>query len=270
MNGNDAGILLTKVRKTNPLIHNITNIVVANFTANGLLALGASPVMADAIEEVEEMAAMAGALVLNIGTLNSRTVESMLLAGKAANNHGVPVVLDPVAAGATELRTKSAQRILEEVEIAVIRGNAAEIANVAGEKWTIKGVDSGKAEGDIKELAISAASTLQTVVAVTGPVDYISDGAQVISVSNGHPILTKVTGTGCLLSSTVGAFLAVEENHLSAASAALAFYGTAAEAAVRNVKDLGPGSFQMEFINQLSLISEKDVSERSAIEAGGV
>ncbi|AZB44808.1 hydroxyethylthiazole kinase [Bacillus sp. FJAT-42376] len=260
--------MLKKVREKNPLVHNITNIVVSNFTANGLLALGASPVMADAKEEVEEMARMADALVLNIGTLTERTVESMILAGKSANQHGVPVVLDPVAAGATEFRARSAKRILEEVRFAVIRGNAGEIANAAGEKWTMKGVDSGKAEGDLKELAWKAANSLETVVAVTGATDFISDGNQVVSVTNGHPILTKITGTGCLLSSVTGAFLAVENDPLRAAAAALAVYGTAAELAAEISAEKGPGTVQTELLNQLYNVTEKDVAARAIIEGG--
>ncbi|KZZ83596.1 hydroxyethylthiazole kinase [Bacillus sp. SJS] len=270
MNAQKAGALLSKVREVNPLVHNITNIVVANFTANGLLALGASPVMADAKQEAAEMAAMAGVLVLNIGTLTERTVESMILAGKSANKHGVPVVLDPVAAGATELRTRSAKQILEEVKVAVVRGNAAEIANAAGQKWAIKGVDSGEAEGDLEELALHAAKKLNTVVAVTGETDYISDGKQVLKVSNGHSILTKVTGTGCLVTSVVGAFLAVEKNPVSAAAAALAVYGTAAELAAEKTADQGPGSFQVEFLNQLFLVTEEQVTLRARIEKGGL
>lgn len=251
--------LLNKVRNEKPLIHNITNVVVTNFTANGLLALGASPVMAYAAEEVAEMAAMAGSLVLNIGTLNSTVVDSMLIAGKAANEHGVPVILDPVGAGATAFRTDTALRLMEELEISIIRGNAAEIANVAGEKWDIQGVDAGEAAGDVIALAVSAAKKLNTVVALTGKDDIITDGKATIIVQNGHPILTKVTGTGCLLTSVIGAFAAIEKNPLTAAAAAIVTYGVAAESAAEKSAEKGTGSFQVEFLDQLYKVNEDDI-----------
>jgi hydroxyethylthiazole kinase len=259
MEKQEIASLLKNVRKENPLIHNITNVVVTNFTANGLLALGASPVMAYAPEEVSDMAAIAGSLVLNIGTLNSQVVESMLIAGKSANKHGVPVILDPVGAGATAFRTETARKLMEELEISIIRGNAAEIANVAGEKWEIRGVDAGKSAGDVAELAVSAAKKLKTTVALTGKDDIITDGKTTIIAHNGHPILTKVTGTGCLLSSVIGAFSAVEKNQLHSAAAAIVTYGVAAEIAANKCADQGPGSFQIEFLNQLSKVNEDDI-----------
>ncbi|WP_241680246.1 hydroxyethylthiazole kinase [Metabacillus mangrovi] len=270
MNAVEAGLLLNKVREVNPLVHNITNYVVTNFTANGLLALGASPVMADSRAEVEEMAAIAGALVLNIGTLNERTAEAMVLAGKAANRNGIPVVLDPVAAGVTKLRSLTAQRILKEVNVSVIRGNAAEIASLIGESAESKGVDAGASKGNVKDLAVRAARKLDAIIAVTGATDYITDGREVVSVDNGDPILTKVTGTGCLLSSSVAAFLAIEKNMLHAASAALAVYGTAAELAAADTLGKGPGSFQIEFINRLSTVTAQDLAERARFEKGGL
>lgn len=152
-----SGQLLIKVREENPLVHNITNVVVTNFTANGLLALGASPVMAYAKQEVADMAKIAGALVLNIGTLNEDEIEAMLIAGKSANQHGVPVLFDPVGAGATSYRTETSQRLAQELDLSFIRGNAAEIANVIGERWEIKGVDAKEASGDVEDLAKAAA-----------------------------------------------------------------------------------------------------------------
>lgn len=251
--------LIKKVRDVNPLIHNITNIVVANFSANGLLALGASPVMADAVEEVGDMAKIANAVVLNMGTLNRETVEAMVIAGKSANKHDIPVVFDPVGVGATPFRTQVAQKLIQEIKLAVIRGNAAEIANLIGEQWDIKGVDAGRSNGNIMELATLAAKRLDTVVVVTGKDDIISDGTTTYVTHNGHPILTKVTGTGCLLSAVVGAFAAVEKNWLEAAAAALVFYGVAAEIAANKTDEKGPGSFQIEFLNQLSLVSSSEI-----------
>ena len=251
---------LQKVREVNPLVHNITNVVVTNFTANGLLALGASPVMANAKEEAADMAKIASSLVLNIGTLNSQTVEAMMLAGKAANEHGVPVIFDPVGAGATPYRTETAQKLMNEVNVSVIRGNAAEIANVIGEKWEIKGVDAGEGKGNFIELAITAAEKLHCVVVITGKEDVITDGKTTYVVTNGHPILTKVTGTGCLLTSVIGAFAGVEKDLLQASVAALTYYGVAAEMAAAKTAPLGPGSFQMEFLNQLSMVSSEGMN----------
>lgn len=257
---------LSKVRVTNPLIHNITNIVVANFSANGLLALGASPFMADAHEEVSDIAAMSGAVVLNIGTLNDYAIDSMVLAGQSANKHGVPLVLDPVGAGATAYRTTVTQKLVSEMKITALRGNVAEVANVIGEHWTIKGVDAGAGEGDIVVLAETAARKLGCVVIITGQDDIITNGSSTYITSNGHPVLTKVTGTGCLLSAVVGAFLAASEGSwLEAAVEALSFYGVAAEIAAELTADQGPGSFQIEFLNQLSLVTPDTFLERSKI-----
>lgn len=242
---------LEKVREKNPLVHNITNVVVTNFTANGLLALGASPVMAYAKEEVADMAKMAGALVLNMGTLDEEVVDAMLLAGKSANEHQVPVVFDPVGAGATPYRTETARRIMKEIDVSILRGNAAEVANVIGEAWTIKGVDAAEAGGDAVGLARKAAQVLGVVVVVTGKDDMVSDGKVIYKVSNGTPLLTKVTGTGCLLTSVIGAFAAVEKDPTLAAASALAYYGVAAEKAVEVSGPDRPGTFQTEFLNQL-------------------
>ncbi|WP_134704137.1 hydroxyethylthiazole kinase [Ammoniphilus sp. YIM 78166] len=257
---------LDKVRNENPLVHNMTNVVVTNFTANGLLALGASPVMAYAKEEVADMAKIAGALVLNTGTLNETQIEAMIIAGKSANANGVPVIYDPVGAGATGYRTEAAQRILKEVRVSLIRGNAGEIANVIGENWSMKGVDAGQGAGSMVVLAEKAARLLSCLVAITGKEDIVSDGATTVLVKNGHPILTKVTGTGCLLTSVIGAFAAVEKNVMEAAIAALAFYGVAAEQAVGLVGANRPGSFQEEFINQLSQVTANQVSELALVE----
>ncbi|QUL57518.1 hydroxyethylthiazole kinase [Paenibacillus tritici] len=259
---------LSKVRQANPLVHNITNIVVANFTANGLLALGASPFMADALEEVADVAAMSGAVVLNIGTLNEAAIASMLKAGQAANRQGVPLVLDPVGAGATAYRTEVTAKLLGELQLTALRGNVAEVANVAGERWASKGVDAGAGEGDVIALANKAARKLNCVVIITGKEDIITDGKRTYIASNGHPILTRVTGTGCLLSAVVGAFLAASGGGgdvLEAAAEALSFYGVAAELAAEAAEDQGPGSFQIEFLNQLALVTPELYSSRSRL-----
>ncbi|WP_159881244.1 hydroxyethylthiazole kinase [Paenibacillus puerhi] len=258
--------LLNRVREQKPLVHNITNVVVTNFTANGLLALGASPVMAYAHEEVADMAKIAGALVVNMGTLDEQLIESILIAGRSANEHGVPVIFDPVGAGATPYRTAAAKRILEGIRVSVLRGNAAEVANVIGGTSEIKGVDAGESAGaDGSLLARQAASLLNAVVVVTGADDYVSDGKITHRISNGTPLLTAVTGTGCLLTSVIGAFAAVEKDLMTAAATALAFYGVAAELAVEISGPNHPGTFQVEFLNRLHTTTGEDLGSRAVI-----
>nr|MDP9337178.1 hydroxyethylthiazole kinase [Actinomycetota bacterium] len=203
------GQTLSELRRRKPLVHQITNYVVMNETANATLALGALPVMAHAREEVEEMVALAGALVLNIGTLSPDWVDAMLLAGKAANEHGIPVVLDPVGAGATRYRTETARRLLDEVKVAVLRGNQGEVATLVGVEAEVRGVESIGVGGEPADLARTAARNLGLVAAVTGPVDHVSDGDRVLAVANGHELLAAVTGTGCMSSAITGCFLAV-------------------------------------------------------------
>src|ERR671930_478595 len=204
------GASLRALRERKPLIHQITNYVVMNETANATLALGALPVMAHAREEVEEMVALAGALVLNIGTLSPHWVDAMLLAGKAANARGVPVVLDPVGAGATRYRTETARRILGEVDVAVLRGNEGEVATLVGVEAEVRGVESMGTGGEPAELARAAAKSLGLVASVTGPVDHVSDGEGVLAVANGHELLGAVSGTGCMSSAITGCFLAAK------------------------------------------------------------
>ncbi|MDF2927138.1 MAG: hydroxyethylthiazole kinase [Paenibacillaceae bacterium] len=260
------GHVLEQVRRQNPLVHNITNVVVTNFTANGLLALGASPVMAYAKEEVADMAKIAGALVLNIGTLDETVVHAMHLAGKSANAHNVPVIFDPVGAGATPYRTEVARRMMDEVRVSVLRGNAAEVANVIGQSSAIKGVDAGSEGGDVAVLAKQAATVLNCVVVVTGKDDIVSDGSITYKVSNGTPLLTKVTGAGCLLTSVIGAFAASEPDLVLAAVEALACYGVAAEEAVKISGGDRPGAFQIELLNQLHLITAAGVEQWAVVE----
>jgi hydroxyethylthiazole kinase len=252
---------LAEIRERKPLVHQITNYVVMNETANATLALGALPVMAHAVEEVEEMAALAGALVLNIGTLSPDWVDAMLRAGRAANGAGVPVVLDPVGAGATTYRTETARRILGELEIAALRGNAAELATLAGEEAEIRGVESISTGG--AELARAAARALGTVAAVTGAVDHISDGERVLAVANGHALLGSVTGTGCMATAVTGAFLAVGGNPLDAAAEALTVFGLAGEDAARGAS--GPGSFHVALYDALYNLDPATLDDRARV-----
>jgi hydroxyethylthiazole kinase len=260
-----TGADLRALRERKPLVHQITNYVVMNETANATLSLGALPVMAHAHEEVEEIASVAGALVLNIGTLSEYWIESMLLAAQAANRAGVPVVLDPVGAGATRLRTDTAKRILAEREIAVVRGNAAEVATLAGRHAEIRGVESIGVSDSGAELAQAAARELGCVAAVTGPVDHVSDGDRALAVSNGHELLGKVSGTGCMATAVTGCFLAVAPDRpLEAAAEALVAFGVAGEDAARDAK--GPGTFHAGLYDALYNLDPETLDGRARVE----
>lgn len=237
-----------------PLVHHITNYVVKNETANVTLCLGALPVMAHALEEVEEMASRAEALLINMGTPYPDLERAMVAAGKAANRAGVPVILDPVGAGATSYRTRLARELVEEIRFAVVRGNAAEMAVLAGMDAEIRGVESISAGEDGEAVSRSAATQLGCVVAVTGEVDVVSDGNRVLRVRNGHPMLTRVTGTGCMATTAIAVLAAAGEPFLEAAAAALALFGLAGERAAESSGER-PGSFHVELYNALYELS---------------
>jgi hydroxyethylthiazole kinase len=256
-----AGTSLRQIRDQGPLIHQITNYVVMNETANATLALGALPVMAHAPEEVEEMVGAAGALVLNIGTLSAPWIEAMLAAALAANKRGVPVVLDPVGAGATRFRTETAKRILNEVDLAVLRGNAGEVAALVDVTSEMRGVESISAGEGSAELARRAARMFGVVTSVTGPVDYVSDGERNAAIFNGHPMLATVTGTGCIASAITGCFLAVSGSHFDAAVEALIALGVAGEDAARDAK--GPGSFHVNLYDALAALDPDTLDARA-------
>jgi len=256
------GESLRLLRERRPLVHQITNYVVMNETAHATLAIGALPVMAHAPEEVEEMASVAGALVLNIGTLSPPWVEAMVAAGRAANDRGVPVVLDPVGAGATTYRTEASKRLLAELRIAVVRGNSAEIATLAGKRAQIRGVEALGAGSP--ELAREAARELGVVVAVTGPVDHVSDGETVHAVANGHEVLGTVTGTGCMATAITGCFLGVRADEpLAAATKALVALGVAGEGAAKKAK--GPGSFHVGLYDALYDLDPRKLDSRAKL-----
>ena len=248
---------LARVRRVRPLIHHITNFVVMNDTANATLALGALPVMAHARGEVAEMVRAASALVLNPGTLDENWASSMLRAGREANKRGVPVVYDPVGAGATRLRSRWGKTFLEKLRLAVIRGNSAEVGALAGAGGVVKGVESVEDVADPVGVARSLAAAHKTVVAMTGKRDLISDGKRVMGVDNGHEMLKTVTGTGCMSTTAVAVFAAVEKDFLVAATAALACYGLAAEKAASLAR--GPGSFRAALLDALYNLTPEDV-----------
>jgi hydroxyethylthiazole kinase len=259
-----AALNLAEIRKKKPLIHNITNYVVMNYTANALLAMGASPVMAHAPNEVEEMVSFAGALVLNIGTLTDVWIASMIKAGKKASELKTPIILDPVGSGATSLRTGASKKIIQETRVTVIRGNASEILSLRQDDSKTKGVDSIHSVEAAEESARILADKLEIVLAVTGPTDLITNGKQVIRVSNGHPLMGYVTGTGCTATVTIGAFLSVDENPVSAAATALAFFGLAGEVAAKSAS--APGSFMIAMLDALYTITPEELKNNCKFE----
>jgi hydroxyethylthiazole kinase len=258
------GMTLRELRERKPLVHQITNHVVMNETANATLALGALPVMAHAQEEVEEMVGLASALVLNIGTLSEYWIEAMRLAGGAASARGIPVVLDPVGAGATAYRTDTARRLLDEVRVTVLRGNAGEVATLVGADAEVRGVESMTTGLEPPVLAREAARGLGLVVSVTGPIDNVSDGERSLAVANGHPLLATVTGTGCISSALTGCFLAVKPDEpLEAAAEALAALGVAAEDAAAGAE--GPGTFHARLYDALAALDPDTLGEQARI-----
>ena len=259
-----AAVNLALLREKKPLIHNITNYVVMNYTANALLAMGASPVMAHAQNEVEDMVSFAGALVLNIGTLTDDWIASMVKAGIKASALGTPIILDPVGSGATPLRTNSAKQIIDQTKIRVIRGNASEILSLRHENSKTKGVDSIHSVDEAADTASILAEELQTTLAITGPVDLITDGQRVVRVSNGHPLMGYVTGTGCTATTAIGAFLAVDSDPVSATATALAFFGLAGEVAGQSAS--APGSFMIQMLDALYTITPDELREGCQIE----
>ena len=261
---------LQKISGEKPLVHHLTNYVTVNLVANVTLATGALPVMAHAAEEVEEMASLASALVLNIGTLDAGQIESMLLAGRRANERGIPIILDPVGAGATTLRTRTAERLLSELDIGVVCGNAGEVATLAGLDAEVRGVES--LAGDAREAAVQAARSLRVIVAATGPVDYVSDGdGRTLAVSNGHALMGRVVGTGDASTSTIGCFIAVGGVNVETVAHALAYYGQAGEAAAGSPGVSGGGTFEPRFLDALSALAgePESLDEGARVEEDG-
>lgn len=259
---------LKKIRENSPLVHNITNYVVMNNTANALLSIGASPVMAHAKEEVEDMVSIASSLVINMGTLSSKWVESMLIAGDKANSMGKPIVFDPVGVGASAYRTETAINIIDKCSPSVIRGNASEIIALNSQaKTKTKGVDSTDSSDSALESAKSLALNTSSVVVISGETDYITDGKKVVAIENGSSMMPKVTGMGCTSTAIVGAFLGVSTNILEAASSAMAVIGISGEIASEISK--GPGSLQMNFLDTIYNLEGSDIEKRLKIRNEG-
>ena len=267
--------ILENVRNKSPLIHNITNYVTVNDCANIVLACGASPIMADDRDEAADITSICGGLNINIGTLNSRTVESMLIAGNRANELGHPVVLDPVGAGASKLRTETALRLLDEIKFTVIRGNISEIKTLASVSGTTKGVDADisdrVAEDNLDEAVAfvkSFAKAAGAVIAVTGAIDIVTDGSIAYCIRNGHPMMSSVTGTGCQLSAMTAAFVTANpDKPLTAAAAAVSAMGLAGEIAHARLSEAdGSASYRNYIIDAIYNMTPKALEEGAKYE----
>ncbi len=259
-----ASTSLEKVRAKKPVVHHLTNWVTIYDCANIVKVFGASPVMAHAVEEVAEMAGIASALVLNIGTLTADFVEAMLVAAGAANQKGIPVVLDVCGAGATKFRDESCFRLLDGSRVDIIKGNASEIARIAGEDVQTRGVDAAPVEKNLQAVAAGLARKRNCTVVVTGAEDIVTDGKRAVRVKNGHPMMANIVGTGCMAASMIGTFAAVERDLVKASVAGLVCYEVAAEIAARNAG--GPGSFKVNMFDAAFNLSADAVDRMQRID----
>lgn len=271
---------LETVRAQCPLVHSITNFVVMNNTANALLAVGASPIMAHAPEEMNEMVGIVGALVLNIGTLSKPWVESMIMAGRDANERPIPVVLDPVGAGASTLRTQAALDIMNECKPTIVRGNAFEVLTVASaigaankqrvasalaaEGCASRGVDSAHSGEGVADIAQDLARQANCTVIISGPVDTIASATSVAEITGGHELMPKVTGMGCTATALCGAFAAVVDDPFEAGVAAIAVMSAAGHVAA--AKSDGPGTLQLHFYDALFNLTREQLEAAVSVE----
>ncbi len=255
--------IIRDVRKKRPLVHHITNYVTVNDCANITLCIGASPVMAHSPEEVSEIVSNAGALVLNIGTPDSGLLESMILAGIEANKENIPIILDPVGVGTSKLRSSIAERLIDELEISVIKGNMGEIGTLAHCKARVRGVDSVGIDGDPVEVTQNFAEKTQAIIVMSGVTDIISDGKSAFLVDNGSPMMGKITGTGCMASSVIGACAAVSKDYCITSVAALSAFGIAGERAAKEAR--GPGSFKLHLFDALASLTLDDIADDAKI-----
>lgn len=259
---------LTLLRSKKPLVHHITNYVTVNDCANICLAIGGSPIMADAIEEVADIVAISSSLVINMGTLNERTVKSMLAAGIKANECGVPVIFDPVGAGASPFRNKTALTLLDKINFSIIRGNLSEIRFLADNHIGTNGVDVSAADlnEDATDIVKRCATKLGCVVISTGKTDVISDGNRTILIQNGHEMLSNVTGTGCMCTTLVGAFCGDNSDMLTAAASGILCMGIAGELAFVRSEEQGVGSFRTSIIDEISKLNEQTLKRKALID----
>jgi len=258
---------LEDIKKESPLIHHITNNVVKNDVANVTLALGASPIMSENPKEMEEIAKMASALVLNTGTIQPEIEKSMHLAGRTTNLEGRPVVLDPVGVGTTTYRKETIIALLDKIQVTAIKGNAGEIAALAGVDWKVKGVDAGKGDAEFVDIAKDVANKYDCLVGLSGSIDVLTDGQKTYLVRNGHDMMAQITGSGCMLSGAAGCFLSVSRDYsLEALLHAHLTFAIAGEKAANHSSVRGTGTFRSALIDELYNITEKVIIENSIVE----
>ena len=260
----DAYGLLKKIKEQKPVVHHLTNWVTIYDCANVVKVLGASPVMAHAPEEVAEMAGIASSLVLNIGTLTVDFIEAMKIAAKSANRKNIPVILDVCGAGATKLRDQKCFELLDSAQIAIIKGNASEIARIGGQTVKTKGVDAGNVTANLSDLAAGLAKSRHCTVVITGQEDIVTDGKRCYSIKNGHPMMANIVGTGCMAASVVGTFAAVEADYVETSAAALVCFEIASELAVK--KSHGPGTFKEQLFDALFHLDKVTIDDMQKVE----
>jgi len=260
----NASDMLERVRTQKPLVHHITNWVTIYDCANIVKVFGGSPVMAHAVEEVADMAGLASALVLNIGTLTSDVVEAMKLAAKSANRKGIPVVFDVCGAGATRFRDDVCFEILGEARIDIVKGNASEIARIAGEKVQTKGVDAAAVEKNLMDVASDLARRRKMTVVITGAEDVVADEKRTVLVKNGHPMMQNIVGTGCMAASVIGTFAAVERDLVAASACGLVCYEVCAEIAAKTAH--GPGSFKEKMFDAVFNLDADTINRMQRVE----
>lgn len=263
--------LLETLRQKNPVVLNISNFVTVQDVANGINAIGASPIMSEEIRETREMVGISNAVALNLGAFTTEQVAHIKKMGQEANRAGIPVVLDPVAVGAISYRLQTALELLEEINVAVIRGNAGEIAALAGIEWNAKGIDAGSGEQDPVQIAIQAARKLDTVILLSGPDDVITDGSRVTTVHNGTPLFAAHVGSGDMLSSITAAFAAVcpDDLYEAARVAALSFACIGELACATQESPLGPGTFTVNLLDQLQLATVEQIEQLASFDENG-
>ena len=257
--------LLERIRKDKPVVHHLTNWVTIYDCANIVKVIGGSPVMAHAPEEVAQMAKIASALVLNIGTLTVEFVEAMKVAARSANEKGIPVILDVCGAGATELRNKKSFELLDEVRIDIIKGNASEVARISGENVSTKGVDAASVDMDMLKIAKDLSRKRKCTVVITGKHDIVTDGKKFYVIKNGHPMMSGIVGTGCMATSVIGAFAAVEKDLAYASAAGLVCFEIAAECAAK--VSPGPGTFKEKIFDCFYRLDKKTIDKMQRVEA---
>lgn len=255
---------LQEIRRRQPLIHSMTNSVTIHDMADALIAVGASPMMAVEIKELGDIQSFSQALILNIGTLTEERLKAMLEAGRAANKQGVPIILDPVGAGATRFRSEAVHHLLSELDMTIIKGNAGEIAHLAGADWQSKGVDAGRGHGDLDEMTRSLAQKYDCLAGLSGEVDILSDGQDIIHVKNGHPLMSQITGSGDMLAHICGAFCAVAEaDDMEAFVQACVYFAVAGEEAALDQRVRGNASFRTALVDHLYGLTDEKVQEKS-------